>query len=265
MKQLDYNIHTHTFRCGHARGTDEEYVLAAIKNGFKVVGFSDHMMVKGRPQNGIRGDYSLIDNYISCINALKEKYKDQITILLGMECEYFPQMHDYYEFLLKEKGLDFLILGQHCYINSDDQYEWYFDNRDPYEAIDLYVEDMIKGMQLGLFSYVCHPDYFVRHLTAFDDKAVEITRRICEAAKKYDIPLEINLNGIRGWYLKYSGFHYPYPDFWGIVSEYGVRVTIGVDAHNPGDFDIADHEYAMELVNQYHLNLVTDYKDLLKK
>ena len=36
------NYHTHTFRCHHAQGTDEEMVLAAIKSGIKVFGFSDH-------------------------------------------------------------------------------------------------------------------------------------------------------------------------------------------------------------------------------
>ena len=25
MKDLDYNLHSHTFRCGHAEGEDEEY------------------------------------------------------------------------------------------------------------------------------------------------------------------------------------------------------------------------------------------------
>ncbi len=38
----DFNLHTHTARCRHAVGTDEAYVQAAIKAGFKVLGFSDH-------------------------------------------------------------------------------------------------------------------------------------------------------------------------------------------------------------------------------
>ena len=32
----------HTYRCMHASGTDEEYVLSAIKNGYEEIGFSDH-------------------------------------------------------------------------------------------------------------------------------------------------------------------------------------------------------------------------------
>ena len=36
------NYHTHTTRCYHASGKDEEYVKAAIKAGIKELGFSDH-------------------------------------------------------------------------------------------------------------------------------------------------------------------------------------------------------------------------------
>ncbi|MFV0479993.1 MAG: PHP domain-containing protein [Anaerorhabdus sp.] len=39
----NFNFHTHTYRCKHAIGRDEEYVIEAIKAGVKVLGFSDHM------------------------------------------------------------------------------------------------------------------------------------------------------------------------------------------------------------------------------
>ena len=39
------NYHTHTARCGHAIGTDEEYVQAAIQAGLKTLGFSDHAAI----------------------------------------------------------------------------------------------------------------------------------------------------------------------------------------------------------------------------
>ena len=39
MKQ---NLHTHTTRCGHACGTEDEYVRSAIEGGLKTLGFSEH-------------------------------------------------------------------------------------------------------------------------------------------------------------------------------------------------------------------------------
>ena len=40
---MDYNYHTHTYRCGHAIGEDEEYIKVSIQNGIKHLGFSDHI------------------------------------------------------------------------------------------------------------------------------------------------------------------------------------------------------------------------------
>ena len=34
------NYHTHTTRCMHATGSDEDYVLSAIKGGYQELGFS---------------------------------------------------------------------------------------------------------------------------------------------------------------------------------------------------------------------------------
>ena len=42
-----YNYHTHTSRCGHAIGEDEEYVIEAINASYKGIGFSDHVMLPG--------------------------------------------------------------------------------------------------------------------------------------------------------------------------------------------------------------------------
>ena len=36
------NYHTHTTRCFHAVGQDEDYVRAAIDGGFDLLGFADH-------------------------------------------------------------------------------------------------------------------------------------------------------------------------------------------------------------------------------
>lgn len=67
-----YNYHCHTKRCGHASGTDEEYVEAAIKAGYKVLGFSDHGPYSLYPHPGSHMDWSQLDDYIDSINSLKK-------------------------------------------------------------------------------------------------------------------------------------------------------------------------------------------------
>ena len=86
------NYHTHTKRCNHAVGEDEEYVLSAIENGYKVLGFADHTPWKYNSDYTprIRMKLEEFEDYYKSIKALKEKYKDQIEILIGVEAEYFP-------------------------------------------------------------------------------------------------------------------------------------------------------------------------------
>ena len=75
--------------------------------------------------------------------------------------------------------------------------------------------------------------------------------RLCIAAKELNIPLEINLLGIR--YNK----HYPAEKFWQIVGEIGAPVTIGYDAHASENFlDTDQLEKADELIKKYKLNYI---------
>ena len=71
------NYHTHTYRCGHAVGNDEDYVLEAIGLGLQTLGFSDHVMLKNLHQPNVRGDFIQSENYFSSIRKLQEKYKER--------------------------------------------------------------------------------------------------------------------------------------------------------------------------------------------
>ena len=42
---MKHNFHTHTTRCGHATGTEEEYVQAAIQRGLKQLGFAERELL----------------------------------------------------------------------------------------------------------------------------------------------------------------------------------------------------------------------------
>ena len=259
--KIDYSYHTHTLRCGHAFGTDEEYVLEAIKAGVKVLGFTDHVFLKGYEQLGIRGLHSQLDEYVSSLTALKEKYKDQIEILIGFEAEYIPSMKDYYLDLLKNK-IDYLIMGQHVFIDEKtNKITWYFASKDNKEMIERYVSDAIEGMKSGLYKYFAHPDLFATGISTWDDYAIDVSKRLIEAAVKYDIPLEYNLGGYRYPYerlfkdMKY--LKYPNENFWDIASTYPIKVVIGPDAHYPHQVhDEKEMEHVAHLIKKYNWKVV---------
>ena len=102
------NFHTHTIRCHHASGSDEEYVKAAIGAGYQVLGFADHSPWK------FSTDYvshmrmtvgAEFQDYLKSIRGLREKYRDQIDIRLGLECEYFPPYMDWLKKQIKKEKL----------------------------------------------------------------------------------------------------------------------------------------------------------------
>ncbi len=84
----------HTTRCHHATGSDEEFVLSAIKGGYQELGFSDHTPWKYHTDyiSDIRMLPEELPGYVESIRSLQEKYKkNQISIKIGLECEYFPE------------------------------------------------------------------------------------------------------------------------------------------------------------------------------
>ena len=243
MNKLDYCYHTHTKRCGHAIGEDEQFVIEAIKCGIKRLGFSDHIFLEGFEERGIRGDFEELPGYLKSIRDLKEKYKDKIDIKVGFEAEYLPQYLDYYRKILKNGTVDYLILGQHNYIENNKSAS-YFNN--PLK----YFEDVIEGIKSGLFKYLCHPDLFMLFIYGWDKQIEAYARKILEACEQYDMPIEINLTGIR------RNRAYPCDEFFKLSKEYKLRYVIGVDAHAPEHFNKEDIAKAFEFAKKHNIEII---------
>lgn len=243
MEKLSYNYHTHTSRCGHAIGLDEEYVLKAIELGIKRLGFSDHIFFPGLSQPSVRMDESEVDNYLSSIHSLQEKYKNQIEIKAGFEVEYLPIFIDDYIDLLRTKKIGYLILGQH--------YGQFGMKIKPYrENIMKYALDVKEAVELGIFTYVAHPDHFLLGVGNWNDECEKAARIICEACEKTATPIEINILGIR------QNRPYPSKEFFKISKEYKLKYVLGVDAHNPNDFNQRDIDRAFVFLKEFDINIV---------
>ena len=117
------NYHTHTTRCGHAEGTEEEYILTALRCGFKVLGFSDHTpWAYATPGfvSRIRMLPSQLDDYVLTLRGLREKYADNLHIRIGLEAEYFPAYLGWLREEMERLDIEYLILGCH-YDTTDEQ------------------------------------------------------------------------------------------------------------------------------------------------
>ena len=102
-------------------------------------------------------------------------------------------------------------------------------------ALEKYEKNITEALKMGIVDILAHPDFFMRYDISFGKKEEEISRKICEAAIKYDIPLEINLNKIRSWRIKggtdIKKIEYPSKEFWELAAEYGNKVLFGADVH----------------------------------
>lgn len=256
-KALDYIYHSHTSRCGHAVGEDEEYAKAAKECGFKILGYTDHIILPDLSQPNMRGNPELFDDYISSIRKIEDEYKDDLDIYLGFECEWFDGRYKaYYEKLLKEK-VDYLILGEHCYLMGDD-FVWYGTPiEDKGEQLAKYEASVIEAMESGLFKFVAHPDVFMQWYPLWDDKCDKVARHIAMKAVELDIPLEINMgNSYRKRFQGRRDYFYPHPRFWKVVSTYPVKVLIGYDTHDPNWIRKGDDEWFLNFAKRNHLNLI---------
>ena len=255
-----FNYHTHTYRCLHANGTDEEYVVAAIKAGLKVLGFSDHVPHPGYETHPSRMPYSMKDEYLTSLKALKEKYKDQIDIKIGFECEYYPEYEEYYRELRQE--VDYLILGQHSgFPSMRADYYYEFSQKD----YDDYARTCIDGMRTGLFAYLCHPDYVLLNIDDFDDELIEMFHKIFKVAKECDVPIEINLNGPKKPKRMVNGrlaHSYPNEEILKIAKDYGCRFVYGADAHDPKQITrFAELQvYVEDLLKDLKIEVDKDFK-----
>ncbi len=249
------NYHTHTSRCQHAIGSEEEYILHAIKGGYSVLGFADHSPwhYDSNFVSNMRMKEEQLDDYIDTLKRLQEKYKDQIDIKIGLEVEFFEKYLPWLKQTLKTKEIDYIILGNHY--DETDETGIYYGMPISYSSLVRYVDQCIKAMDTGLYSYIAHPD--LACFDPYDDRYIAEYTRLCEYALKKDMPLEFNLLGFK------FHRHYPNPQFWKIVSRIGNKAIIGVDAHEPCRLsDKKTYNKARKYLESLNIEIVEDIKFL---
>ena len=225
-----HNYHTHTAYCGHATGTPQDYVETALHAGMKTLGFSDHSpyFYEDDYTSFIRMPMTRLSAYCEELSRVREQYRGQIDIRIGLEAEYYPRLFPLLLRRLRQTPVEYLLLGQH-YINNE--YDGFYAGTPTGLEQDLicYVDQCIDGMQTGQFTYLAHPDLmnFVGEAAVYRREM----RRLCREAKACGMPLEFNMNG----FLKKR--FYPTRSFWEAAGEENASVIIGADAHVPEHLD----------------------------
>ena len=229
---MKHNFHTHTTRCKHAVGTDEQFVQAAIESGFDALGFADHAPW------AFQTDYvshcrmlpTQWTEYRQSILALREKYRGRIDIHLGLECEYYDPYLDQLK-RWQDEGCEYFILACH-FLHTEEHHPYIGISCREDDEVLRYAEETVKGIRTGLYAYVAHPDLYMMYRDELSAVCMEAADMICQAAKEARMPIEYNLLGLLGE-MTYHPRGYPNADFWRYIRKWDNDVILGVDAHDP--------------------------------
>lgn len=251
------NFHTHTSRCHHAYGEDEEMVRAAIQNGFEVLGISDHTCWKYDSDfvAHMRMKLDEFADYKDSVLYLKDRYKKQIEIRFGLEAEYFPKYMDWLLDFCIENEIDYLIFGNHYY-GTDEDHIYLGGAKGEY--IKEYFDTCVEGMKTGMYAYLAHPELILRDTGGFITPEIEEGfHRICKTSQDYNVPLEFNVLGMQH-NMRMGYEEYPHTKFWQIAAQYNVKAILGMDAHRIGDLDQKLYNLALEKLSKFDVEINDD-------
>lgn len=223
--EIKTNYHTHTFLCGHAGGSVEDYVKAAVDNGFEALGMSDHFAAPISTDSPYINFNTLKSQYLKSIYDARDKYGDPIKILSAVEIEYFDGHSDYYKDLLKV--LDYIVMGQHEYIYNGVHCNSFEDGVTE-DAVIWYFKSVRHGLKTGFFSILAHPDLIFYRKPDITKKIETEFENTVRTAVDFGVALELNANGIRS-----HAFRYPTDLFIELCQKHNAKVVVSSDCHSP--------------------------------
>ena len=230
------DLHNHTTRCNHAKGSMESYIKRAIELGIDIYGFSEHAPMNFDEKYRLK--FLEMDDYQNDVLVLKEKYQKDIKILLGYEVDY---LKGYMDKRVLNADVDYLIgsihfLGKWGFDHPDyiDEYQ----NRNIDDIWKEYFENVEAMAKMGKFDIVGHLDLIkVFNFMPKQDIRIIATPAL-KAIKKSNMVIELNSAGLR----KPCKEIYPSQSLLEVVYELDIPITFSSDAHAIGQVGFKYHK-----------------------
>ena len=233
------NYHTHSTFCD-GRDSVESVVNTAIEKGFKYLGFSSHSYLEG--DDGWTLKKHELSNYVNEVLRVKEKYKNQISIFLGIEQDTYSKIYDY--------KFDYVIGSMHSIEKDGKVYSVDFNAQS--------FKTLLEEVYLNDFDLLCK-DYFEQIKGVYDktnaniighfdliSKFIEVSNltlpknylKYAEDAIKCivkDVKIfEINTGGMAKGYRTSP---YPSKEILSFILKHGGSIMINTDCHSKDRLD----------------------------
>ena len=228
------DCHMHTQFSLDSDADPEEMIRSGISKGLDAVCITDHED-KDYISEGNKWTFD-VDEYFTQLTKLREKYRREIDVRIGVEIGLQPHLGEYYQSYTRQKPFDLVIGSVHLIGSRDPYYKEFFEGRSDagaYEETFLETYEDIRNVED--FDVLGHLDYVTRYgrnqakeysYSRFSDIIDQILKYLIEHGKG----IELNTAGLK-YGLPYA---HPHPDVLKRYRELGGEIiTVGADAHKP--------------------------------
>lgn len=235
---IDY--HTHHVRCGHAVGDLEEYVRQGIEIGLSQIGLSDHMPLLHVDPAAYYPEMAMpmdeLPRYVEECLTLKERYRDQIDIRVGLEGDYIEGYEEAIEGIVNAYPWDYMIgsvhfLGEWDITDHRQTHGW--EGKDILGVYEAYYDALQKAAATGFYDIMGHLDVIKRfgyHPGAEAAReVVALENAALAAVAKSGVAMELNASGLS----KPCAEMFPSRRMLQEAYRLGIPLTVGSDAHHP--------------------------------
>ncbi|GAB6991888.1 histidinol-phosphatase HisJ [Paenibacillus pini] len=235
---IDY--HTHHVRCGHAVGQLEEYVRQGIEIGLDQLGLSDHMpLLHVDPATyypEMAMPMSELPRYVEECLELKEKYRDQIDIRVGLEGDYIEGYEEDIRKIVESYPWDYVIgsvhfLGEWDITDHRQVHGW--EGKDILGVYKIYYDAVQKAAASGFYDSMGHVDvikrFGYRPNATQTAEVEELENATLASIAKSGVAMELNASGLS----KPCAEMFPSNRMLREAHQLGIPLTLGSDAHHP--------------------------------
>ncbi|MBU9721108.1 MULTISPECIES: histidinol-phosphatase HisJ [Bacillaceae] len=247
-----YDGHIHSPYCPHGtKDTFHMYIEKALLLGYKEMTFSEHAplplaFTDPTPQKDSAIKMEQLHLYLSELKQIKDIYKDEIKINIGLEIDFIEGYEEDTKILLNEWGqyIDDSILSVH-FLKKQDKYMCLDFSAEEFKSMikefgsleklyDKYFETLLLSIESDLGKYkpnrighITLVRKFQRlHERSFDDHPYIL--KVLHALKSHQLSLDLNGAGLVKEHCKEF---YPPLSYAKKAMDMGIPLIYGSDAH----------------------------------
>ena len=232
------DLHTHSDNSFDAENSVDEMCRAAIKRGLSAIAVTDHCEAPfiNCGEDCEFGSFDRqIPKSVKDTLAAREKYKDKIKVICGVELG--EPMHDMSqtEHALGYADFDFILASVHNLRNRDDFYYMDYSGVDVHELLSEYFYELAETASFKRFDSLAHLTYPLRYIYERTGCFPDLSKHTAQIEEIFKIliknnkALEINVSGL----FQPIKTTLPHQELINLFHDMGGNyITIGTDAHS---------------------------------